>query len=466
MTNAVATISQIKDAEAVAIASGTSHDLLVERAGWAVAQAALRMLGGTYAKRVLVIAGKGSNGDDGRVAAKVLRARSVRVDVLEAVDVAGTVISQPCDLVIDAAYGTGLSHEYAAPRIESTRGVGLSTRPLVLAVDVPSGLNADTGEVIGTALRADRTVTFSAYKPGMLVGEGLALCGQIDVVDVGVDLSHLDQLVMDATSATAMFPQRPRDAHKWSNALAVVAGSAEFMGAGELCVKAAMRSGAGMVRWIAPGIDRAEMPTGEWIGRMVPNGGWERDVLTELDRCKAVVVGPGVGRSDATLGSVRRFVAQCHLPMVIDADGLYALGGYEQAAQLLSQRDAPTIITPHDGEFQRLAMRPPHVDRFSDVLNLARFFSATVVLKGPTTVVASPDGALRVTRAVDARLATAGTGDVLSGVIGALLAQGMIPREAAALGAWWHLEAAASSPIGTGLIASDLLDALPAVRAR
>jgi NAD(P)H-hydrate epimerase len=152
--------------------------------------------------------------------------------------------------------------------------------------------------------------------------------------------------------------------------------------------------------------------------------------------------------------------------MVIDADGLYALGGYEQAAQLLSQRDAPTIITPHDGEFQRLAMRPPHVDRFSDVLNLARFFSATVVLKGPTTVVASPDGALRVTRAVDARLATAGTGDVLSGVIGALLAQGMIPREAAALGAWWHLEAAASSPIGTGLIASDLLDALPAVRAR
>jgi hydroxyethylthiazole kinase-like uncharacterized protein yjeF len=462
----IATTAQIRDAELATIASGTSVETLAQRAGWVIARTALRMLGGTYAKRVLVIAGKGNNGLDGRIAAQLLQSRGMRVKTVEAIDAAGTVISEPCDLVIDAAYGIGLSREYAAPRIEPSRSIGSTKQPKVLAVDVPSGLNADTGEIIGTALKADKTITFSAYKPGMLVGQGLRYCGEIEVADIGVDMSHLDQLVMDDAVAAKMFPERPRDAHKWSYALAVVAGSPDFMGAGELCVKSAMRAGAGMVRWIAPGIDQAEMPTGEWIGRMVPNGGWEREVVGELDRCKAVVVGPGVGRGDATQGAVRRFVAQCHLPMVIDADGLCALGGYDQAAQLLSQRDAPTIITPHDGEFERLALRPPSVDRFPDVLNLSKYFSATVVLKGPTTVVASPDGALRVTRAQDARLATAGTGDVLSGVIGALLAQGMIPREAAALGAWWHLEAAASLPFGTGLLAHDLLDALPAVRAR
>ncbi len=434
-----------------------SHETLVTRAGTAVAHAALRMLGGAYGRRVVVVAGKGSNGADGRVAASVLGRRGVRVRVVEAADAPGGSALPSCDLVVDGAYGTGFRGSYDAPAVPPAAAV--------LAIDIPSGVDADTGEAPGDAVRADRTVTFAALKPGLLQGEGPRLAGTVEVADIGIGFPTPQALLIDDADVAALLPPRPRQVNKWTNAVGVAAGSAGMEGAAILCSRGAMAAGAGMIRLGSPGDPSAAWPT-EAVRMHLPAEGWAGPFLEATAKCKAVVIGPGLGTGDAVAEEIRSVLAAVPVPLVIDADALTALGDVAAARTLLDKREAPSILTPHDGEYARLSGAAPGADRLDAARRLAAATGAVVLLKGPLTAVADPRGAAAVpevllSAAGGPALATAGSGDVLSGVIGAFCARGLGALEAAALAAHVHGRAASLGP-AEGLVAGDL----PALLAR
>lgn len=419
-------------------------EALVARAGAAVARLALDLLGGTYGRRVVVVAGKGNNGADGRAAAVRLRRRGVRVEVLDAAVAPDRL--PPSDLVIDAAYGTGFRGEYKAPDPAGAP---------VLAVDIPSGVNGLSGEAGAGAVRAARTVTFAALKPGLLLGEGRERAGEVTAADIGLDVSSATAALVEPSDVPAWLPARPVHAHKWQAALYVVAGSPGMTGAAHLCARAAMRAGAGTVRLAIPGAP-PDAPFLEVVARAVPAAGWAAAVLEDAKRTKAVVLGPGLGRAEEVQAAVRELVARAPQPLVIDADGLYALDGGPLG------RTGGTVLTPHDGEFARLTGAKPGADRLAATRDLAARTGAAALLKGATTIVAAPGGRALFSATGDARLATAGTGDVLAGVIGAFLAMGLDPLRAAGLGAYVH-GAAGRRGWRRGLVAGDLLDLLPAV---
>ncbi|HEX9530361.1 MAG TPA: NAD(P)H-hydrate dehydratase [Acidimicrobiales bacterium] len=442
----VLTVAEMAEVDALARRS-VAVEALIERAGRAVAREARRMLGGTYGRRVVVVAGKGHNGDDGRVAAHRLTAAGARVLLVDAREAPRSL--PPCDLVVDAAYGTGFAGEYRAP---------VASAP-VLAVDIPSGVMGDTGEASPEAVRADVTVTFVALKPGLLLGEGRARAGQVRVADIGLDASDATAHRLEDADLAAL-PTRPPEAHKWQTALAVVAGSPGMMGAARLCSRAAMRAGAGMVRLGVPGAEGRDLPAGEVVAQPLPAARWERTVLDALKRCRALAVGPGLGRSEEALDAVRAVVTAAERPVVVDADGLAALGERAAAAAVLAPRPLPAVVTPHEGEYAVLARSPVGPQRLADVRRLARDLGAVVLLKGSTTVISDPGGAAFFVTAGGPRLATAGTGDVLTGILGAFLARGVPPLLAAGLAAHAHGSAAALGP-AEGLVAGDLLDLLP-----
>lgn len=430
---------------------------LIERAGRAVARTALQMLGGAYGRVVTVIAGGGNNGADGRTAARVLGSRGVKVEVVDAV--MRPPVLPASDLVIDAAFGTGFRGEWIAPELTGVDG----SRPLVLAVDIPSGVDALTGQAGSGVLAADRTVTFQALKPGLLFGPGRRLSGEVDVADIGLDVSRADQYLIDRNDARSWWLPRAVDAHKWNGAVRVVAGSAGMLGAGRLCAAAAARAGAGLVTLSSPGID--PLARDEIIQRPIPADGFAREVLEDLDRFAALVIGPGLGRDDAVLSATRRLIAEAAVPVVIDGDAIFASAwSADGAGPLLRERTLPTVVTPHDGEFAFLRGSAPDDDRVAAARELADDLDCVVLLKGPTTVVAEPGrgqvGAAYVVDHGDERLATAGSGDVLAGMIGAALASGVDPGRAAAAAAWFHAEAGRSGPT-RGLLAGDLVDLIP-----
>ena len=438
-----------EEMKAVDRAAPEPLDVLVERAGTALARSALSMLGGGYGRRVVVVVGKGNNGADGRVAAERLRRRGVRVVVIDAADQPERLPA--ADLVVDAAFGTGFRGDYSAP---DPRGAP------VLAVDIPSGVDGLTGEAGEGAVRATATLTFAALKPGLLLGAGADHAGRVTVADIGLDVSRATIGLVEGPDVGSWMPDRPRESHKWKAAIWMVAGSPGMTGAADMAARAAMRSGSGTVRLGIPGQPPApRFP--EVIGRELPAEGWDAHIA-DLDRMKALVIGPGLGRSDATAAAVRRLLATAKVPVVVDADALYALGSLDDPVRFLRARPGPTILTPHDGEFSRLVGCPPGPRRISAVRHLAFTTGATVLLKGSTTVVADPSGDVLLTDAGDARLATAGSGDVLAGVVGALLAQGLDPLHAGAAGAFVH-GTAAGLGWRRGLVAGDLLDLLPVV---
>ena len=443
-----------EEMRAVDAAAPEPVEELIDRAAWATAQVALTMLGGAYGRVVNVVAGGGNNGADGRRAAAYLERRGVKVRVIDAA--MRPPVLPACDLVIDAAYGTGFRGEWIAPDVVSSSG----GRPLVLAVDIPSGVDALTGEAGSGVLAADRTVTFQALKPGLLVGDGRELSGEIEVVDIGLDVSGATQHLVGAADVAAWWPQRASDAHKWNGAVRVIAGSPGMLGAGRLCAEAAARSGAGLVMLSSPGIDpdaRSEI-----IQRRIPALDFHGEVFSDLDRFGALVIGPGLGREEGAVASARELIADATLPVVIDGDGIFAAAwSADGAAPLLRPRGRPTVITPHDGEYSLLAGRPPGADRVAAARELARELDVTVLLKGPATVVANASGDVLVVDHGDERLATAGSGDVLAGMIGALLAAGVAAERAAAAAAWLHADAARRGP-RRGLLAGDIVESIPA----
>jgi ADP-dependent NAD(P)H-hydrate dehydratase / NAD(P)H-hydrate epimerase len=441
----VLTRAEMGAADEAALAD-TTHESLVHRAGTAAAHAALKLLGGAYGRRVIVVAGKGSNGADGRVAAAALARRGARVGVLEASDAPEELPG--CDLVIDAAYGTGFRGSYDAPRPTGSAAV--------LAVDVPSGIDADSGEASGRPVRADATVTFAALKPGLLQGDGRLRSGRVQVADIGIGFPVPRALLVEDADA-AVLPPRRRGGNKWNHAVAVAAGSAGMEGAAVLCTRGAMAAGAGMVRLGPPGEPAAAWPT-EAVRMHLPPRGWAEPFLEAAAKCKAVVIGPGLGTDADTADEIRAVVAAAPVPVVIDADALTALGDARAARDLLARRSAPSVLTPHDGEYARMIGKMPGSDRLDGARELAAATGAVVLLKGQLTAVAAPVHAgpdVLLAGAGRPSLATAGTGDVLSGIIGAFLARGLPAHEAAAIGAHLHGRAAALGP-AQGLVAGDL----------
>lgn len=432
---------------AIDAAASEPVEVLIDRAGAAVAQAAVEMLGGTYGRRVVVVAGKGNNGNDGRSAADRLRRRGVRVEVVRA-DLAPDRLPA-VDLVIDAAYGTGFRGTFEAPDAGDA---------LVLAVDIPSGVDGLTGVASGRVLRADRTVTFAALKPGLLFADGLDLAGDVRTVDIGLDVSSASVHQVETPDVAGWLRDRPVDAHKWQRAVWCIAGSPGMTGAAHLAAAAAQRAGAGYVRLSSPGVADDPLRPTEAVGHALPPEVWTPEVGHDAHRFGAFVIGPGLGRSEEVSTGVRALLRELAPPVVLDGDGLSNLGS--RAIRFLTSRRDPLIITPHDGEFERLADVSPDPDRIASARLLARETGAVVLLKGSTTVVAAPSGDTMLSASGDSRLATAGTGDVLAGVIGALCASGVDPFHAAAAGAFIH---GVAGTLGwrRGLVAGDLVELLP-----
>jgi hydroxyethylthiazole kinase-like uncharacterized protein yjeF len=477
----VLTPAEMAAADAATIAAGVSEETLVERAGGAVARAARRLLGGAYGRRVVVVAGKGNNGADGLVAARLLSFWGVRVEVFR---LAGGVdivrldrALRSADLAVDAMFGTGFRGPLAGDPAAVVAALDRAGVP-TLAVDIPSGVDGATGAVRGPAVVAVATVCLAALKPGLLLEPGASHAGDVEVADIGVSTGAAAIGVVEAADLSGWLPRRPPESHKWAvGGVYVVAGSEGMTGAANLTGRAALRAGAGIVVCGLPGEAAVRASGGEVITRSLPatTGGaldepGAKEVLDGLERFRCLVVGPGLGRAEPTVAAVRRLVADAPIPVVLDADGLNALSG---DLGPLRERSAPSVLTPHAGEYERLAGEPVGEDRVAAARRLAERARSVVLLKGSRTVVAGPDGTAAININGGPWLATAGTGDVLSGLLGALVARGMAPFQAAAGAAWLHGRAAdfalpgrgAGRPGHHGLVAGDLIDALPDVLA-
>ncbi len=333
---AVLTRDEMRAADAGAL-EFVSHETLVDRAGTAVAHAALRLLGGAYGRRVVVVAGKGSNGADGRVAADVLARRGARVQVLDAAELRAAARLPACDLVVDGAYGTGFSGSYDAPAAPAGAQV--------LAIDIPSGVDADTGDAPGDAVDAGLTVTFAAFKPGLLQGDGARLSGRVEVADIGIGFDVPQAMLVEDADIASLVPRRRRDGNKWNHAVGVAAGSAGMEGAAVLCTRGAMAAGAGMIRLGSPGDPGAAWPT-EAVRMHLPAEGWAGAFLEATAKCKAVVIGPGLGTGVAVAEEIRALVAAVPVPLVIDADALERARRRRRSAHPARDAQRPEHLDP------------------------------------------------------------------------------------------------------------------------
>ena len=483
-------------------ARGTPVAELMERAGLAVARAAMEVAGGSYGRRAVAVCGKGNNGGDGLVAARYLSqwgmgATAVLLDDprglrdpalgnlgrLKAVpgarirsysrEVLAREVDR-ADVVIDAVFGTGFRGIAEGQHAEALELINGSPAP-VIAIDIPSGVEGDTGLVRGPAVRADATVTFGAPKVGAVLMPGATHAGSLEVADIGFppDLIHSDLLLVEPGDVLARLPARDPEGHKRrSGVVLVVAGSRRMAGAPRMVAESAYRAGAGLVTVAVPeGIlpavqsDLAEatfLPLPEGPEGSVAQAAWEA-VGERLEGFDAVAVGPGLSTDGETPAFVRRLVRGSTAPVVADADALNAFAG---AAGEMAERASDLVLTPHTGEFGRLFGMPAQEvleDRVGFVRKAAEETRSVVLLKGPRTLVASPGGEVRVNPTGSMALSTGGTGDVLTGAVAALLARGLGPADAATVAAYLQGMAGeiAGGRLGEGATALDVARALP-----
>jgi len=436
----------------------------MDRAARACAITALRMAGGAYGKRFVVVAGKGNNGGDGIICAKHLASAGTHVRVVNV----GERLPD-ADIVIDAIFGTGFSRVPsgdAAQAIEAINNSGAR----VMAIDIPSGVNGADGSVPGVAVRADLTLAIQALKVGHVMLPGMLQCGRVDVADIGIPVTEVKAFVPNARDVRGVLPDIVQDAHKYKvGALGVLAGSTGMTGAAILTARAAIRAGAGLVMLGVPSstLHVFEQSVTEAIKVPLPDvegqlGAKAVDEFGDrLSKCRALAVGPGIGRGPSAVELVRRTL-DIDLPLVIDGDGLWALGEIlRDEPDLLKTRDV--VLTPHDGEFRSLSGRSPGDDRVAEAKELAKRLGATVHLKGRRAVTASPHGTAWINTTGNPGAATGGTGDVLTGIVSSLMAQGMMGDGAAWAGAYLHGLASdlVASRIGMrSLSAHDLPEAL------
>jgi hydroxyethylthiazole kinase-like uncharacterized protein yjeF len=419
---------------------GHDVDALMERAGRAVADAVLRRY--PDARRVAAVCGKGANGGDGRIALRLLR--EAGLDTSEE-------LAEGADVVVDALFGTGFEGEPRAEAAGQIEQINAAAAPVV-AVDLPSGVDASTGEVAGAAVRANLTVTMHGPKVGLAVAPGRFHAGEVEVADIGLDQKDTEHRLV-TTEILRLVPRRREGDTKYTaGAVLVVGGAPGMTGAVCLAATAAFRADAG---YVAIAVPERSLPVIETLVLEAVKGPLDRvDELAE--RASALAIGPGLGRGEDVRGLVRRLLAEVELPAVVDADALFELEPADWPA--------PRVLTPHAGELGRLLGEDSKwVDahRLEAVRRAVDRFRCVVLLKGPDTLVAAPgEGVLVRTNGTPA-LATAGTGDVLTGVIGSFLAKGMDARLAAAAGAVAQGRAAELSPQQVGLVASDVVEALP-----
>ncbi len=435
----VVTPAQVKELDARALEREELADI-IGCVGDVIAHEVIRILGGTYGRRVNVLIGPGLNGADAASAARRLERRGVRVRRIPLQEL--PAVLPPADLTVDGLFGIGLNRPFEAPDPGATP---------VIAVDIPSGIDGLTGQVLGVGVRADITLALMALKPGLLLGDGPSYAGDVRVLDIGLPVDEQQCHLVEDRDVHEWLPQRSRHAHKWNHAVLVIAGSPSMTGASHLVCRGALRAGAGYVHLDSAAPVDPGVPT-EVVASLAGKG-----VRMDAERFSALVVGPGLGNTAPARAFVRTVLETVPLPAVVDGDGLSAVADH---FDVLSGSETPTILTPHDGEYERLMGERPGADRLAAARALASRASSIVLLKGPTTVVASPQGRTLLCSTGDARLATAGTGDVLAGMIGAFLARGIPPFHAAAAAAHVHGRAAALGP-NTGLIASDLPDLIP-----
>jgi ADP-dependent NAD(P)H-hydrate dehydratase / NAD(P)H-hydrate epimerase len=443
-------VDAIRDAEAPLLAS-LPDGALMRRAAFGLATEIIGELtartGGVAGRRVCAVVGSGDNGGDALWAATFLRRRGSAADAvllnperthakgLAAFRKAGgrvvESVSATTDLVIDGVVGisgSGPLRPAAADVFKAAEGIP------VVAVDIPSGVDVATGSISGPAVRAALTVTFGGLKPV----HALADCGRVELVDIGLDLPETDVLGFEAADVAARWPvPGPHDDKYTQGVTGVMAGSSTYPGAAVLCTGAAVAATSGMVRYAGSAHKEVLAQWPEVIASPTP---------AAAGRVQAWVVGPGLGTDD-TGASALWFALETDLPVIVDADGLTILAAHPE---LVVNRGAPTVLTPHAGEFARLAGHPPGDDRVGACRKLADTLGATVLLKGNVTVVADPGGPVYLNPAGQSWAATAGSGDVLSGMIGALLASGVPPAEAAAAAAFVHARAAALSAADPG----------------
>jgi hydroxyethylthiazole kinase-like uncharacterized protein yjeF len=423
-------------------AAEQGHDVeaMMERAGRAVAEAVLRRY--PRAQRIAAVCGKGANGGDGRIALRLL-AEAGR-EVSEELDPAA-------DVVVDALFGTGFRGEprpEVAALIEQVNGSGAP----VVAVDLPSGVDASTGEIAGAAVRADVTVTMHGPKVGLAVAPGRFQAGAVEVADIGLEPGETEHRLV-TEEILQLVPRKREPVTKYSaGAVLVVGGSPGMTGAVCLAAEAAFRADAG---YVAVAVPEASLPVVETRLLEPVKAPLERvDELAE--RADAVAIGPGLGRGDDERALVRRLLAQLGLPAVVDADALFELEPGDWPAA--------RVLTPHAGELGRLLGEESQwVDghRLEAVRRAVDRFRCVVVLKGADTLIAAPGEGVLVSASGGPSLATAGTGDVLTGILASFLAKGMDPRLAAAAAAFAHGRAAELAPQQVGMVASDVIDALP-----
>jgi len=489
----VLTVAAMRRVDAAAIDGGIPGRRLMEAAGTAVAERAAMRL--PEDGRVLVLCGPGNNGGDGFVAARLLAERGYAVDLrllgergaltgdaaLASEAWTGRVQAAvgdalpPCDLVIDALFGAGLSRDLDGAARTLVEAVNASGRS-VLAVDVPSGLDGDTGAVRGVAIRAVETVTFVAFKPGHLLQPGRGLCGHRHLADIGAGQAALEAGRTAATPPlyrngpelwAPTFPRLTGESHKYTRGHALIlSGPATKTGAARLAARGALRVGAGLVTLASPQAALAENAAQLTAIMLRPCETADDldDMLTD-ERLNVVLAGPGLGIGEPTRERIA-VAAAAGRGLVLDADALTSFAGQAPLlAAHLADGHAQAILTPHEGEFTRLFSGTEATAEGSDKVARTRaaaaLTGAVVVLKGSDTVIASPDGRAAINDHGSPYLGTAGSGDVLGGLIAGLLAQGMPPFEAAAAGVWLHGDAGLRH--GPGLIAEDLPDLMPAV---
>ena len=482
------TTAEMADADRLAIAGGAAGSELMESAGRAVAEAvAARHPSGS---RVVVVAGPGNNGGDGFVAARLLAERGARVEVILLGDVgrlkgdaalaakkwtAPLAAAEPrtlagADVVIDALFGAGLDRPVEGAARALIEAINAGNAP-VYAVDLPSGINGTSGAVLGVAVEATYTITFFRKKPGHLLLPGRFHCGIISVADIGIPASVLEKIAPKTfENVPALwrrdFPVPKHEGHKYDRGHAVVvSGPAWSTGAARLAARGALRAGAGLVTIASPR-DALAINAAASLAVMVRpvDGAAELAKLLSDRRTNALAIGPGVGVGEATCDRVLAALAG-ERAVVLDADAITSFAANPQrlAKALQARSGRATILTPHEGEFSRyfgaLDGKTQALSKLERTRLAAKLVGAVVVLKGADTVVAAPDGRAAISANAPAYLATAGSGDVLTGVATGLLAQGMPAFEAAAAAVWLHGEAAAA--FGPGLIAEDLPEQLP-----
>jgi hydroxyethylthiazole kinase-like uncharacterized protein yjeF len=450
---------------------GVPEDDLMARAALGLARLTAELAG---EGPIRIVVGKGNNGGDGRVAARLLEEDGHVVELIDGMAPFDPALLEGSGVIVDALLGTGFEGAPREPVASAIAAINAQDAPVV-ACDVPSGVNASTGELRGDAVRASATATFHGAKVGLYVEPGKSHAGRVEVVEIGIPRGAPGpgEAGLISERALDLYPRRPRSGSKFdSGVVVVVGGSTGLTGAPTMSARSAQRAGAGYVQVAVPGpVQQAvDLRLLEQMSRGLPDeDGFHTpagvaDVEEMAERAGAVVLGPGLGRTEGAQEFARGVAVAVEAPLLVDADGLNAHAG---RLELFGEREAPTVLTPHEAELGRLLGREPEeiaAHRVASVREAAERSGAVVLLKGDDTIVASPGGPLAISPGGTPALATAGTGDVLSGLIGALLAKRLDAFEAASLGALAHVLAARAAAERLGadhVMAGDVIEALP-----